>query len=92
MAEGFFRKYAPKKYLPVSAGTSPTSVVNPLAVEVMREVGIDISKQRPKIMTENMIKESTIRVNMGCMNKSSCPTLFLHDVIDWNMEDPNLNR
>jgi len=88
MAEGFFRKYAPKKYLPVSAGNSPTSVVNPLAVEVMREVGIDISKQRPKIMTEDMIKESTIRVNMGCMNKSSCPTLFLHDVIDWDMEDP----
>jgi len=88
MAEGFFRKYAPKKYLPVSAGTSPTSVVNPLAVEVMREIGIDISKQRPKIITEDMIKQSSIRFNMGCTEKNRCPTLFLHDVMDWDIEDP----
>jgi len=54
----------------------------------MREVGIDISIQRPKIITEDMIKQSTPRVNMGCMDKNSCPTLFLHDVIDWNIEDP----
>ena len=88
MAEGFFRKYAPKVYLPVSAGTSPTSLVNPIAVEVMREVGVDISKQRPKIMTEDMVKQSTVRVNMGCMDKNSCPTLFLNDVMDWDIEDP----
>jgi len=88
MAEGFFRKSAPKVYLPVSAGTSPTSVVNPIAVEVMREVGVDISKQRPKIMTEDMVKQSTVRVNMGCMDKNSCPTLFLNDVMDWDIEDP----
>ncbi len=44
MAEGFFRMYAPKNYQPLSAGTSPISVVNPLAIEVMKEIGIDISK------------------------------------------------
>jgi len=71
MAEGFFRRYAPKNHEPLSAGTSPTSVVNPLAMEVMREVGIDISKQRPKIITEDMIRQSTHRVNMGCMDKNS---------------------
>ena len=58
MAEGFFRRYAQKNYEPLSAGTSPTSTVNPLAIEVMREVGIDISKQRPKIITEDMIRQS----------------------------------
>ena len=88
IAEGFFRKYAPKNYQPLSAGTSPTSVVNPLAIEVMKEIGSDISKQRPKIITEDMIKQSTFRVNMGCMDKNSCPTLFLHDVTDWDIEDP----
>lgn len=88
MAEGFFRKYAPKNFEPISAGTSPTSVVNPLAVEVMRENGIDISKQKPKIITEDMIRQSSVRVNMGCMDKNSCPTLFLHNVIDWDIEDP----
>ena len=62
--------------------------VNPLAIEAMNEVGIDISKQRPKIITEDMIRQSTHRVNMGCLDKNSCPTLFLHNVIDWDIEDP----
>ena len=88
MAEGFFRKYSPKGYEPTSAGTRPISDINPLAIEVMREVGIDISKQRSKILTEDMIKKSTLRVNMGCIEKESCPTLFIHNVIDWNIEDP----
>ncbi|MGC2575371.1 MAG: arsenate reductase ArsC [Candidatus Nitrosopolaris sp.] len=83
MAEGFFRKYSPEGYEPLSAGTMP-----PLAIEAMREVGIDISKQRSKTLTEDMIKKSTLRVNMGCVEKGSCPTLFIHDVIDWNIEDP----
>jgi arsenate reductase (thioredoxin) len=48
----------------------------------------DISKQRPKIITEDMIKKSTTRVNMGCIEKESCPTLFIHDVTDWSIEDP----
>lgn len=51
MAEGFFRRYAPKDYESISAGTRPTSEINPLAIEVMKQVGIDISKQRPKDIT-----------------------------------------
>jgi protein-tyrosine-phosphatase len=88
MAEGFFRRYSLEGNEPLSAGTIPASSINPLAIEVMREVGIDISKQRSKILTEDMIRKSTLRVNMGCVEKESCPTLFIHDVIDWNIEDP----
>jgi arsenate reductase (thioredoxin) len=68
MAEGFFRKFAPKGHELSSAGTKPVSNINPLAIEVMREVGIDI---RPKILTEDMIKESSVRVNMSCIEKES---------------------
>jgi arsenate reductase (thioredoxin) len=46
MAEGFFWKYAPEGYGPLSAGTKPTSQINTLAIQVMNESGIDISKQR----------------------------------------------
>ena len=46
MAEGFFRKYAPEGFEPVSAGTKPTSQINPLAIQVMNEIGMDISKQK----------------------------------------------
>ena len=88
MAEGFFRKFAPANYEVLSAGTEPIGGLNPLAITVMREVGIDISKQRPKILTEDMIKQSSIRVNMGCMDRQSCPTLFLHNMLDWDIEDP----
>ena len=88
MAEGFFRKYAPESYEPISAGTKPASNINPLVTVVMKEVHIDISKQRPKIITEDMIRQSSVRINMGCIEKESCPTLFLHNVTDWNIEDP----
>lgn len=88
MAEGFFKKYAPKEYEGISAGTMPVSEINPLAVEVMREVDIDISGQRSKEITEDMIRNSSKIVNMGCMDKVSCPTLFLQNLLDWNIEDP----
>jgi arsenate reductase len=88
MAEGFFKKYAPKEYEGISAGTMPVSEINPLAVEVMREADIDISDQNSKEITDDMIRNSSKIVNMGCMDKVSCPTLFLQNLLDWNIEDP----
>ena len=88
MAEGFFNKYAPKGYEAISAGTKPVSQLNPIAVEVMREAGIDISNQKSKELTEDMIHNSSNIVNMGCMEKEACPTLFLQNLLDWNIEDP----
>jgi arsenate reductase (thioredoxin) len=69
-AEGFFNKYAPKGCEAISAGTKPVSQINPIAVEVMREVGIDISNQKSKEVTDDMIRNSSNIVNMGCMEKS----------------------
>jgi arsenate reductase (thioredoxin) len=91
MAEGFFNKYAPKGYEAISAGTKPVSQINPIAVEVMREVSIDISNQKSKEVTEDMIRNSSNIVNMGCIEKESCPTLFLQNFVDWNIEDPKDN-
>ena len=88
MAEGFFRKYAPKGLETNSAGTVPTSQTNPIAVDVMKEVGIDISSQKPKDLTEDMMRNATTIVNMGCMDDKYCPALFLPKVIDWGIEDP----
>ena len=88
MAEGFFKKYAPKGYVPQSAGTRPTPEINPIAVEAMKEVGIDISRQHPKELSEEIIRSSVLNVNMGCMDKTECPAVFLGKYIDWNIEDP----
>ena len=88
IAEGFFKKYAPKGFKAQSAGTKPVSQINPIAVQAMREVGIDISTQKSKEMSEEMMRNSETIVNMGCMDKSFCPTIFLPKVIEWNLEDP----
>ena len=88
MAEGFFKKYAPKEYEAISAGTMPVSEINPLAVQAMSEIGIDISIQKSKEITKDMIRNSSKIVNMGCVDNQSCPTLFLQNLLDWNIEDP----
>ena len=88
MAEGFFRKYAPKGYEAISAGTKPTPEINPIAVEAMKEIGIDLSKQKPKVLTNEIISYSILSVNMGCMNKTECPAVFMKHSVDWNIEDP----
>jgi protein-tyrosine-phosphatase len=88
MAEGFFRKYAPEGYLAISAGTMPAGPINPVAIQVMKEIGIDISEQKSKIITEDMIRNSDVRINMGCMDKQSCPALFINNVIEWGIEEP----
>ena len=87
IAEAFFREYS-KKFEVVSAGTEPKSELNSIVVEVMAEVGIDIINQKPKLLSTKMIHDSFQTVNMGCVNKESCPSLFVEDVIDWNIEDP----
>jgi protein-tyrosine-phosphatase len=88
MVEGLFRKYAPKDYESISAGTVPKSQINPLAVEAMLEIGVDIGTQKPKELNEEMIKNADKIINMGCKDKNFCPTLFVHKVLDWGIEDP----
>ena len=88
MAEAFFRKFTEGKFNVNSAGTVPSGNLNPVVVEVMKEIGIDMAKQSPKIISNSMISNSFKTVNMGCMDKESCPALFVKDVIDWNIPDP----
>ena len=87
MAEAFFKKYAKNQFHVISAGTSPSSHLNPVVVSVMNELGIDLKNQKPQLLSSSMIKNSNKTVNMGCMDKESCPSLFVKDVDDWNIED-----
>jgi protein-tyrosine-phosphatase len=89
MAEGFFnQRYAPRGYRAISAGTRPASQINPIAVQTMKEVGIDINSQKSKVITEVMIKRSEKSVNMGCLGREECPLLFMNNVMEWKIEDP----
>ena len=87
MAEAFFKKYAKNQFNVISAGISPSSHLNPVVVSVMNELGIDLENQKPQLLSSSMIENSNKTVNMGCMDKESCPSLFVKDVDDWNIED-----
>ena len=78
MAEAFFRKFATNEFNASSAGTNPSSQLNPLVVQVMQEVGIDVTKQMPKSLSDFMTDASFKTINMGCMDKE-----FLHFFICW---------
>ena len=88
MAEAFFRKYLPEGLEPISAGTKPAEKVNPIVIQAMKEVGIDIKSYTPQTISQQMIEQAKIAVNMGCMDKESCPALILKNVIDWKIPDP----
>jgi arsenate reductase (thioredoxin) len=89
MAQGFAEKYGIKSS---SAGTLPSSRINPTVVEVMKEKGIDISNAKPKMLTLEMIEEASMVVTMGCSVEQVCPKPILIEMekklIDWKLEDP----
>ncbi len=69
-----------------SAGSNPGENVNPAAVEAMREVGIDISAEVPKMLTVDAVKESDVCITMGCGD--TCPVFPGKRYLDWQLEDP----
>ena len=87
MAEAFFNQAAGDKARAMSAGTKPASAVDPRTVEVMREVGIDISAARPKALTTEMLEQADRVVTMGCGVEGVCPASFV-ETEDWQLEDP----
>ena len=88
MAEAFFKKFSKSKFNVISAGTIPSVNLNPVVVSVMKEIGIDMTQQKPKLLSDSMIENSFRTVNMGCMDNRNCPSLFVKDVINWNISDP----
>ncbi|QLH10519.1 low molecular weight phosphatase family protein [Nitrosarchaeum sp. AC2] len=88
MAEAFFKKFMPKGFEVISAGTKPSDKVNPIVLQAMNEIGIDMQNQTPKKISQQIISESEKAVNMGCIDQESCPALFLKDVLDWQIPDP----
>jgi arsenate reductase len=88
MAEGFLRAYGGEAFEAHSAGTMPSSV-NPLAVEVMREVGIDISGQRSKNVTEYLGQHFPVVITVCNNAKEHCP-IFPGPCLreHWPFDDP----
>jgi arsenate reductase len=86
MAAGWLRHLAGDAVEVRSAGSVPGDRVNPAAVQVMAEVGIDISDQRPRALTAESVEASDVVITMGCGD--ACPIVPGTRYLDWQLEDP----
>lgn len=87
MAEGFARKLGDGVIEAYSAGSKPSGRVNPTAIEVMRERGIDISGQSSKGFDDLPLNKVDYLVTMGCQD--TCPIFPTVRQLDWNLDDPS---
>jgi len=88
MAEAFANHYGRGKVTASSAGIKLAERVNPIVVEAMKEKGIDISINQPKLLTPKMSEEADLIVTMGCGAADLCPGPFFKTTVDWGLEDP----
>ena len=86
MAAGFMRTLGGGRVEVLSAGSAPKDSINPIAVEAMAEVGIDIAGQEPKVLTTEAVIESDAVITMGCGD--ACPFFPGKRYEDWVLEDP----
>jgi protein-tyrosine-phosphatase len=86
MALGWFNRLAGDRAVAWSGGSEPGTEVNPSAVEVMREVGIDISGEFPKPWTDEIVRAADVVVTMGCGD--ACPLFPGKRYEDWELDDP----
>lgn len=86
MAAGFMQSLSEGKVKVLSAGSAPKESINPVAVKVMSEIGIDIANNQPKVLTNEAVQESDVVITMGCGD--ACPFYPGKRYEDWVLEDP----
>ena len=86
MAAAWLRHLAGDLVQVFSAGSEPAAQVNPVAVEAMREVGLDIAGETPKILTPESVQHADVVITMGCGD--TCPFFPGKRYLDWDLPDP----
>jgi arsenate reductase len=86
MAAGFLTHLAGDRVTVRSAGSAPADAVNPAVLEAMKEVGIDLSAETPKVLTDEAVEASDVVITMGCGD--ACPFFPGKRYLDWVLEDP----
>lgn len=87
MAAALLDHHAGGRVVVRSAGSAPAYEVNPVVVEAMSELGLDISKEYPKPLTEEAVRESDVVITMGCGD--ACPVFPGKRYLDWALDDPS---
>jgi protein-tyrosine-phosphatase len=86
MAQGFAEAFGQGRVEVYSAGSSPSSQIDPLVIEVMKEKGIDLSEKRPKSLNELPPVEMDYLITMGC--EETCPAVLTKKIVEWDIPDP----
>ena len=86
MAAGLLDRYAGGKVRVRSAGSTPADQINPAALQAMAEVGVDLSKEFPKPLTDEAVREADVVITMGCGD--ACPIYPGKRYLDWDLPDP----
>lgn len=86
MAAGWMRELAGDRVAVYSGGSAPADTVNPAAVEAMREVGVDITQNSPRLFTVDDVREADVVITMGCGD--TCPIFPGKRYEDWQLDDP----
>lgn len=86
MAAGWLQHVAGDRVQVLSAGSAPKDEINPVAVEAMAELGVDIAANTPKVLTTEAVKESDVVITMGCGD--ACPIFPGKRYEDWELDDP----
>jgi arsenate reductase (thioredoxin) len=89
MAEAFANELSNGQVEAVSAGTLPSPSPHPEVVEAMREIGLDVSEHRGRLLTDEMVRSADRVITMGCsVDAGACPAILYADVEDWGLDDP----
>ncbi len=86
MAAALLDHHADGRVLVRSAGSAPADSVNPAVVEVMAELGLDLSREFPKKLTTEAVEASDVVITMGCGD--ACPVFPGKRYLDWQLDDP----
>jgi protein-tyrosine-phosphatase len=87
MSQALFERSTRGEHRALSAGTTPADNLHPEVLEVMRELGIDLTDRRPQLLTRELAGQADVVVTMGCGDQ--CPFIPGKRYIDWELRDPS---
>jgi arsenate reductase (thioredoxin) len=86
ISQALFEQAAGDRHRALSAGTTPAARVHPTVIEVMQEIGIDLTDQTPTVLTRELAEQADLVITMGCGDQ--CPVIPGKQYLDWDLPDP----
>ena len=86
ISQALFEQAASSRHRAISAGTTPARHLHPPVIEVMQEIGIDLTDRTPTLLTRELAEQADLIITMGC--RDECPVIPGKQYLDWDLQDP----